>query len=102
MIGILVVIVLIAIIGSMGGNDKPKKVEPAANSQSVDTTAKETVTEDPAQPDEQEQEQEQEQEPVKVFGGTVEEQAAGALREGRAAVPAGARPRRSRSRAAAP
>lgn len=66
LIGILVVIVLIAIIGSMGGNDKPKKVEPAANSQSVDTTAKETVTEDPAQPDEQEQEQEQEQTPYPV------------------------------------
>ena len=58
MIGVLVVIVLIGIIGSMGGDDEPKKVEPPTPTQSVDTTpTKESATTDSTQSSEKETEQ---------------------------------------------
>lgn len=75
LIGVLVVIVLIAIIGSVGNNNKPQKIEPSAPTQSVNATPeKEPVATAPAQPDEKEPDQAPESENKNAFlvGETAE------------------------------
>ena len=55
LIGVLVLIVIVAIIGSIGGNDEPKKVEASTPPQSENTTpTQESDSTAPAQSDEKE------------------------------------------------